>query len=137
MIKDVHRENRNDHISQSSNPFCSITALVLKLTHSLGKKMCSKNFCLEIIFLLCLIGKFHMNFTVGDVFEIRVSTEKIQCSFQWFISTTNSVNHLLSTNKGHKEASRAVAVAQESRRNRYITALFSSFTPAWLFKGFD
>ena len=30
-----------------------------------------------------------------------------------------------------------VAAAQESQRNRYITAWFSSFTPAWLFNGFD
>ena len=30
-----------------------------------------------------------------------------------------------------------VAAAQESQRNRYITAWFSSFTPAWFFTGFD
>ena len=30
-----------------------------------------------------------------------------------------------------------VAAAQESQQNRYITALFSIFTPAWFFKGFD
>ena len=30
-----------------------------------------------------------------------------------------------------------VAAAQESQRNRLITAWFSSFTPAWFFTGFD
>ena len=30
-----------------------------------------------------------------------------------------------------------VAAAQESQRNRYTTPLFSSFTPAWFFTGFD
>ena len=30
-----------------------------------------------------------------------------------------------------------VAAAQESQRNRYITAWFSSFTPAWFFTVFD
>ena len=32
---------------------------------------------------------------------------------------------------------KTVAAAQESQRNRYITAWFSSFTPAWFFTGFD
>ena len=30
-----------------------------------------------------------------------------------------------------------VAAAQETQRNRYITAWFSSFKPAWFFTGFD
>ena len=30
-----------------------------------------------------------------------------------------------------------VSAAQESQRNRYITAWFSSFTPAWFFTGFN
>ena len=32
---------------------------------------------------------------------------------------------------------RGVASAQESQRNRYIKAWFSSFTPSWFFTGFD
>ena len=66
-----------------------------------------KFFRLKVIFPSGLIGKFHINFTVDNVFEIIVSRKKVQWSFQWFILFTPNVNHLVSIKKGHKKASRA------------------------------
>ena len=58
-------------------------------------------FCLKIIFLSGLIGKFHIKFTDDKIFERLVSTKKVQWSYQWLILLTPSVNHLVSTIKGH------------------------------------
>ena len=61
------------------NSSYSITALLLELKHSLRKKNRAQNFfCHKIVFLSGLIGKFHINFTVDNVFEILVSTKNVQ-----------------------------------------------------------
>ena len=60
-----------------------ITAVLLKLKHSLSKKNGVQNFfCYKIIFLSGLIGKFHINFTVDNVFEKLVSAKNVQLPFQ-------------------------------------------------------
>ena len=111
MINHVHGEKRKrspfstfQSLVKSSY---SIMALLLKLKHCLRKKIRVKNFFALKFFFAGLIGKFHINFTVDNVFEILVSTKKVQWSFQWFLLFSPSVNHLVSTKKGHKKASRA------------------------------
>ena len=71
------------------------------------EKRVQKLFCLKYTFRSGLIGNFHIHFTVDDVFEILVSTKEIPWSFQGFNSIKTIVNHLVSTNKGYKKASRA------------------------------
>ena len=74
MIKHVPAEKSKRSLFSTFlslvNTSYSIMALLLKLTHSLRKKIGSKFFCLKIIFLSDLIGEFHTNFTVDNVFEI-------------------------------------------------------------------
>ena len=112
MIKQVPGEKRKWSLFSTFQSLVkssySITALLLKLPHRLRKKNGGpKFFRLKVIFLSGLIGKFHINFTVDNVFEILVSRKKVQLSFQWFILFKPSVNHLVSIKKGHKKASRA------------------------------
>ena len=111
MIKQVPGEKRKWSLFSTFQSLVkssySITALLLNLPYSLRKKNGVQNFFALVIFLSGLIGKFHINFTVDNVFEILVSRKKVQLSFQWFILFTPSVNHLVSIKKGHKKASRA------------------------------
>ena len=65
-------------------------------------------FCHKFNFLSGLIGKFHIKFTVNNVFEKLVSAKKVQWSFQKFFLFTTSVSHLLSTIKCHKKSIRSV-----------------------------
>ena len=85
----------------------SITALLLKLTYSLTKKIGWKFFCHKIIFLSSLIGKFHINFTVDNVFEIIVSTKKSSMIVSMIFLFTPGVNHLVSTKNSQRKASGA------------------------------
>ena len=82
MIKHVPVEKRKRSLFSTFfflvNSSYSITALLLKLTHSLREKKGSKLFCPKIIFLSVLIGKFHINFTVDNVFEKLVSAKNVQ-----------------------------------------------------------
>ena len=81
MSKHVPGEKRKQSLFSAFQALikssCSITALLLKLTHSLRKKKRSK-ICLPENFLSDLIGEFHINFTADNVFEILVSTKKNQ-----------------------------------------------------------
>ena len=105
MINHLHGEKRKrspfstfQSLVKSSY---SIMALLLKLKHCLRKKSSVENFFALKLFLAGLIGKFQINFTVDNVFEILVSTKKVQWSFQWFLLFSPIVNHLVSTKKGH------------------------------------
>ena len=80
MIKQVPGDKRKR--SQFStfqnfvNPLYSRTALLLKSTHSLRKKVGDQLF-LRIVFVSGLITKIHINFKDDNVFETLVSTRKV------------------------------------------------------------
>ena len=93
MIKHVPGEKRKRSLFSTFLSFVnssySIRPLLLKITHSLKKKnRVQKTFALKVFFS-GLIGKFHINFTVDNVFEILVSKKKFDdrfnvsiCSYQ-------------------------------------------------------
>ena len=62
---------------------------------------------LKMFFLSRLYGKFHIMFAVNNVFEILVSTNMVQISFQWSILLKPSVNDAASTEKVHTKRSSA------------------------------
>ena len=80
MIKHVPAEKSKRSLFSTFlslvNTSYSIMALLLKLTQFKEEKWGPKFFCLKIIFLSDLIGEFHINFTVDNVFEILDSTKK-------------------------------------------------------------
>ena len=82
MIKQVPGEKRRRSLFSTFQSLVkssySITALLLKLTHSLRKINRVQNFFASKLFLSGLIGKFHIKFTVDNVFEILVSTKNVQ-----------------------------------------------------------
>ena len=86
MIKHVPGEKRKrslfstfQHLVKSSY---SITALLLKRTHSLRKIDRVQNFFALKIFFSGLIGKFPISFTVDNVLQILVSIKKFNDSFK-------------------------------------------------------
>ena len=107
MIKHVPGEKRKRSLFSTFQSlikaYYSITAPLLKLSHSLKKKNRDQIFFVLKLFFSGLIGKFHINFTLDNVFEKLVSTKKVQWSFQWFLLFAPSVNHLVGTKKGNKK----------------------------------
>ena len=85
MIKRVPGEKRkrsNFSAFQSLvNSLYSRTALLLKLTLSLRKKNRVQKFFAGKLFFSGLIGKFHINFTVDNVFENLISTKRLNDRF--------------------------------------------------------
>ena len=100
-------ENRK---SSNISPFYSVLNSNYKgtptevFTQFKDEKRGPKLVCFKMMFLSSLYRKFHINFTVDNVFEIPVSTNIVQWSFQWFILFTPIVNNLVKTKRGHTKA---------------------------------
>ena len=83
MIKQVPGEKRKWSLFSTFQSLVkssySITATATETTTQFKEeKRGPKFFRLKVIFLSGLIGKFHINFTVDNVFEILVSRKKVQ-----------------------------------------------------------